>query len=150
MTTSRLVSIVALMSTLSFASPIRNETELIERQASGLNCGGQQYTQQQAQDAWGSGINRRQTGNYVYYGSTPYPEEFRNGQAGNPEVDPSPCAGLQLYEFPILAGGADYNGGNPGPDRVVFADSNTVSGAYVQCFLMTHTGAQGNLFVKCS
>jgi hypothetical protein len=48
-----------------------------------------------------------------------------------------------------MAGGADYASGNPGPDRVVFADSNKTPGAYEQCFLMTHTGATGNLFVKC-
>ncbi|KAK0701890.1 hypothetical protein B0T26DRAFT_659341, partial [Lasiosphaeria miniovina] len=54
-----------------------------------------------------------------------------------------------LYEFPILPSGADYLGGAPGADRVVFADSVKTPGAYEQCFLMTHTGATGNLFVKC-
>ncbi|KAI1378541.1 Ribonuclease/ribotoxin [Hypoxylon crocopeplum] len=149
MSTIRFLGLVAMISAGVLSSPIGNETELVAR-INGYNCGGQTYTLTEADDAWGDGINRRRNGNYVYNGGTAYPEEFRNGQAGNPEVDPSPCAGLQLYEFPIKAGGAAYNGGFPGPDRAVFADSTSSPGSYVQCFLMTHTGASGNLFVKCA
>ncbi|KAL7620463.1 hypothetical protein AAE478_009458 [Parahypoxylon ruwenzoriense] len=145
----RSLCLMTVMSITSLAMPHENMTELDTR-ARGMNCGGHQYSLSQADDAWGDGIARRRSGRYVYNGRTPFPEEFRNGQAGRPEVDPSPCAGLQLYEFPILSGGAEYNGGNPGPDRVVFADSRQRPGSYEHCFLMTHTGARGNLFVKCT
>ncbi|KAI1091548.1 Ribonuclease/ribotoxin [Rostrohypoxylon terebratum] len=79
-----------------------------------------------------------------------YPHQFRNGQATRPELDASPCVGLTLQEFPILSNGAAYAGGSPGPDRVVIGSSNPASGVWQECFLMTHTGAQGNLFVKCT
>ncbi|KAI0444940.1 hypothetical protein F4803DRAFT_509608 [Xylaria telfairii] len=77
-----------------------------------------------------------------------YPGVFRNG--GNPpEVDPSPCRGKVLLEFPILTSGYDYTGGPPGAHRVVVAMHGGGSTAYDQCFLMTHQGASGNLFNKC-
>jgi hypothetical protein len=41
-----------------------------------------------------------------------------------------------------------YTGGFPAADRAVFADNG--DGSYSQCFLMTHTGAVGNTFVKCT
>jgi hypothetical protein len=66
----------------------------------------------------------------------------------DPEVDASPCNGKTLYEFPVLAGGYMYTGGRPYADRVVIADNG--DGSYTQCFLMTHTGAAGNRFVKCT
>ncbi|KAI1405447.1 Ribonuclease/ribotoxin [Hypoxylon fuscum] len=146
MSTIRFVGLLAMMSVSVLASPFRNETFLAKRRTNGYNCGGQTYTLVQANDAWGDGISLRRANSQ----KSGYPKEFRNGQAGNPEVEPSPCAGLQLYEFPILASGAEYNGGDPAADRAVFADSNSSPGSYEQCFLMTHTGASGNLFVKCS
>ena len=75
---------------------------------------------------------------------------FRNGDPvyQKPEVDASPCNGKTLYEFPILNGGYMYTGGFPAADRAVFADNG--DGSYSQCFLMTHTGAVGNTFVKCT
>jgi hypothetical protein len=137
----------ALLSTTVLGSPLSvpEENALLDRRAS-YNCGGQTYTSAQAQDGFGDAIRHRQANSLVGR----YPTEFRNGNAKSPEVDASPCAGMQLYEFPILHTGAQYTGGAPGPDRVVVADSNSSPGSYVQCFLMTHTGASGNLFKKCT
>jgi heme A synthase len=53
----------------------------------------------------------------------------------------------QNNQLPILPGGREYTGGAPGPDRVVFADSEKRPGAYVQCFVMTHVGG---LYKKCT
>lgn len=36
-----------------------------------------------------------------------------------------------------------YNGGSPGPDRLVFDDEGVFN------LLITHTGASGNAFVAC-
>jgi hypothetical protein len=36
-----------------------------------------------------------------------------------------------------------YNGGSPGPDRVIFDDDGAFD------MLITHTGASGNAFVAC-
>ncbi|CAJ2513730.1 Uu.00g018490.m01.CDS01 [Anthostomella pinea] len=81
-----------------------------------------------------------------------YPEAYSNGnRAGGVELDPTPCAGRALFEFPILANGAQYTGGNPGAHRVVVAQSPTSQTAYDHCFLMTHQGVQDrNAFAKCN
>ncbi|KAI1455737.1 Ribonuclease/ribotoxin [Annulohypoxylon moriforme] len=151
MIASDFLSFLALASTAVLASPIRNETELVERQLRNWNCGGTQYTTAQVQAAWNNAIHLTVTGGTIQRGSSEYPHEFRNGQAGNPEVDPSPCAGLTLREFPILASGALYTGGDPKTDRVVYGSSDPNNGVWEECFLMTHTGARArNLFVKCT
>lgn len=36
-----------------------------------------------------------------------------------------------------------YQGGSPGPDRIIFDDDGVLNG------LITHTGASGNGFVEC-
>ncbi|KAK5656015.1 hypothetical protein OQA88_5153 [Cercophora sp. LCS_1] len=153
MLSTQILAVLSLASSFALASPVAvNATgvELEARQSKGYTCGTTKHTLTSVENAMGDGIRLRKALKTVAQGNgVVWPHEFRNGQANKPEVDPSPCAKLNLYEYPILASGADYTGGNPGPDRVVFADSNKTPGAFEQCFLMTHTGATGNLFVKC-
>lgn len=47
-------------------------------------------------------------------------------------------------EYPILSDYQVYEGGKPGPDRVVFNTQGELAG------VVTHTGASGNDFVQCS
>ncbi|KAI0882270.1 Ribonuclease/ribotoxin [Annulohypoxylon maeteangense] len=151
MIASSFISFLAMASTAVLASPIGNETELVKRQIRDWNCGGKHYTQAQVQDAFNRGIQFKQTGQSALFGSTPYPHEFRNGLPTRPEVDPSPCAGLEFQEFPILPGGVLYSGGWPDADRVVFGSSNPASNSWTPCYLITHTGAASRrLFVKCT
>ncbi|KAI4206477.1 MAG: hypothetical protein LQ349_009931, partial [Xanthoria aureola] len=53
--------------------------------------------------------------------------------------------GLKLWEYPIGNGGL-YNGGNPGPDRVIIADYN---GARTYCVTITHRGNDENIHSIC-
>lgn len=48
------------------------------------------------------------------------------------------------YEFPLMADGSVYDGGEPGADRVVINSNCAIAGE------ITHTGASGNDFVACS
>ncbi|KAI0893743.1 Ribonuclease/ribotoxin [Annulohypoxylon nitens] len=150
MLTWHFISFLAVISGISLASPIENEPVLVQRQVRDWNCGGQPYTAAHVQAAFTDTINRAVHQNFAYKGKTPYPHEFRNGKPTQLEVNPDPCAGLSLQEFPILKTGAHYTGGNPGPDRVVIGSSNPAGGVWQECFLMTHTGAKGNLFLKCT
>ncbi|KAK4198929.1 putative guanyl-specific ribonuclease [Triangularia verruculosa] len=70
--------------------------------------------------------------------SDSYPHRYNNYEGFN---FPTPAP---WYEYPIMKTYAVYNGGSPGPDRVIF-DSN---GAFDK--LITHTGASGNAFVACT
>ncbi|KAK0652374.1 Ribonuclease/ribotoxin [Cercophora newfieldiana] len=150
-----LVALVSIGTSFALASPVavdNNATSSVEleaRQIKAWVCGTTRHTLASVENAMGDGIRLRRALKTIAQGNVVWPHEYRNGSPSRPEVDPSPCAKLNLYEFPILPNGADYAGGAPGADRVVFADSNKTPGAYEQCFLMTHTGASGNLFVKC-
>ncbi|KAK4455263.1 Ribonuclease/ribotoxin [Podospora aff. communis PSN243] len=154
---TNLVALISITSGFAVANPVPVPVvnaiagpELEARQIRGWQCGNTRHTLVSVENAMGDGIRLRRALRTIAQGNgVVWPHEYRNGSPNRPEVDPSPCARLNLYEFPILASGADYAGGNPGPDRVVFADSNRTPGAFEQCFLMTHTGATGNLFVKC-
>jgi len=71
-------------------------------------------------------------------GSGKYPHTFRNDEDFEFDV-PGP-----YQEFPILDDFQEYDGGSPGPDRVVFNEDGTLAG------VITHTGASGNGFVECA
>ncbi|KAK4183459.1 Ribonuclease/ribotoxin [Podospora australis] len=145
---------LALLTLATAASAFTEESiKLIQdRAVKGYQCGTTKYTLADVENAMGDGIAlRKRLASIKGINNVDWPHEFRNGRSPTtPEVDPAPCKGLNLYEFPILASKRDFAaGGQPGPDRVVFADSNKTPGAFEQCFLMTHSGASGNLFVKC-
>ncbi|KAG2414422.1 hypothetical protein HFD88_003613 [Aspergillus terreus] len=82
-----------------------------------------------------------------------YPHEYRNDPDHLPFLngctDDTPQHKPQgtLYEFPIFANGI-FTGGQPGPDRIVIKRKGKNKAVY--CGLMTHTGAVGNGFVRCS
>lgn len=149
----QLLSLAVLFSSTVLGSPhptSANHTDL-ERRVS-YNCGGYSYSISQTQAAWDDGIDRWRNNNLIAWKSRKYPGKFDNGIRKNnkiPELDASPCNGLTLYEWPIMQNGNAYNGGPPLTDRIVFGASSTTPGTYQQCFLMTHTGTGGNLFLKC-
>jgi hypothetical protein len=78
-------------------------------------------------------------GTYLTHHKQPdnYPHRYNNYE-GFDFPTPGPW-----YEYPIMSSHSVYNGGSPGPDRVVF-DSN---GDFD--LLITHTGASGSSFVAC-
>ncbi|KOS19313.1 Guanyl-specific ribonuclease N1 [Escovopsis weberi] len=66
-----------------------------------------------------------------------YPHQYEDFEGFNfPTKDP-------WYEFPILSSFKVYNGGSPGPDRVIFDSRGNFDS------VITHTGASGNNFVAC-
>ncbi|KAI0860054.1 Ribonuclease/ribotoxin [Xylaria cubensis] len=143
-----LLLMAAALSASVFAAPSGADMPKLEARYNGYDCSGTRFTQAQADNGFGAAIEALRAGKVYYNGARSYPGVFRNG--GNPpEVDPSPCRGKELLEFPILTSNIDYTGGPPGPHRVVVAMHGGGSTAYDQCFLMTHQGASGNLFVKC-
>ncbi|KAM0811610.1 putative Ribonuclease T(1) [Seiridium cardinale] len=138
--------VVAVLSSAVLAAPTEDGKPNIEARLT-YDCGGTVFTSTQAQEGYGDATTALK-GDVVYrYGVRTYPGVFRNG-GSSVELDPSPCAGKQLLEFPILASGSPYTGGTPGPHRVVMAEHGDGT-SYDQCFLMTHQGASGNLFNKC-
>lgn len=66
-----------------------------------------------------------------------YPHEYHNYE-GFDLPGPGPW-----YEYPIMADHDVYEGGSPGPDRVVFDGDGALG------LLITHTGAGGDAFVAC-
>jgi ribonuclease len=74
-----------------------------------------------------------------------YPHQYHYNQAnwGTIQVDPRGIAARSFVEFPIVQNGL-YDGGLPGPDRVVFdAATGTFAG------VLTHRLQQNNRFVPC-
>ncbi|KAI1124298.1 Ribonuclease/ribotoxin [Nemania abortiva] len=131
----------------AFAAPSGLDKARLEARFSGYDCGGTLFTVAEAQNGFGDAINAIRSDVVYSSGTRTYPGVFRNGGT-NFELDPSPCAGKQLLEFPILASGNPYTGGDPGLHRVVVAEHGDGT-SFDQCFLMTHQGAEGNLFNKC-
>ncbi|KAI0132096.1 hypothetical protein BJ170DRAFT_718007 [Xylariales sp. AK1849] len=146
-----LLFVAAALSSAVSAAPLGDDKPKRVAEISGYDCGGARFTLAKVPDGYGDATRAIQTDAvYVYHapnGDRTYPGPFRNGGA-NEELDPSPCAGKQLLEFPILITGAAYTGGNPGAHRVIMADHGDGT-SYDQCFLMMHRGAPGNLFNKC-
>ena len=48
------------------------------------------------------------------------------------------------YEYPIMKSGEVYDGGSPGPDRVIFNGQDELAG------VITHSGSDGDGFSACS
>ncbi|KAL2163568.1 hypothetical protein VTH06DRAFT_5626 [Thermothelomyces fergusii] len=107
---------------------------------SGVTCGSNTYTKKEVDDAVAEACRLYAAGTQL--GTNKYPHGFNNFENLAFPI-PKP-----FQEFPILASGAVYSGGNPGPDRVVISPNYQGSCVYVGA--MTHTGAPTrNGFVKC-
>lgn len=85
-------------------------------------------------DAFNTGFNDYENGN----APGGYPHQYNDYEGFTFPVDGP------YQEFPILSSGSEYQGGSPGPDRVIFNTNGEYAGA------ITHTGASGNNFVGCS
>ncbi|KAF2707471.1 ribonuclease-domain-containing protein [Pleomassaria siparia CBS 279.74] len=107
----------------------------VEKRA-GATCGSVVYT--------AAAVNAASVKACSYYnagttaGSSTYPHTFNNNEGFSFAVSGP------YQEFPILSSGAIYSGGSPGADRVVINTSCKQAGT------ITHTGASGNNFVKCT
>ncbi|KAI1799560.1 ribonuclease-domain-containing protein [Daldinia bambusicola] len=97
-------------------------------------CGSKYYSATQVNQA------AQKACSYYSSGSAPggYPHTYNNYEGFSFSV-PGP-----YLEFPLLSSGSVYNGGSPGPDRVIINTSCKLAGE------ITHTGASGNNFVGCS
>lgn len=109
---------------------------MLKRQSSGALCGNNYYSPSAIDDATSIGCNYEYSGETV--GRNRYPHRENNYE--NLPFESAP----PYFEFPILADGTTFDGGEgPGPDRVVFNDNCELAG------VVTHTGAGGNNFVLC-
>lgn len=70
---------------------------------------------------------------------------------------PADCSGNDVtkYEFPIGTGPSfnpNYNGGDPGPDRILLGEKKLPNGSFSRffCLVMTHRGLAENAFKVCS
>ncbi|KAK6085168.1 hypothetical protein SCUP515_00986 [Seiridium cupressi] len=120
LTIQPLYFVVAVLSSAVLAAPMEDGKPKIEARLS-YDCGGTVFTSAQAQEGFGDAVTALRNNAVYYNGARSYPGVFRNG-GSNLELDPSPCAGKQLLEFPILVSGNQYNGGAPGLHRVVVAE----------------------------
>lgn len=110
--------------------------DLTSRASCVETCGSTCYWQSDIDAALNKGYSLYQSGQTE--GSNDYPHTENN-------YENLPFAVSGPYqEFPILSSYEVYDGGAPGPDRVVF---NT-KGQFAA--LVTHTGASGNDFVSCT
>ncbi|TGJ85313.1 hypothetical protein E0Z10_g3468 [Xylaria hypoxylon] len=116
-----LLFMAAALSSAVLASPLAAGKPGIQARFSGYDCGGTFFTQAEAQEGFGDAVNAIRTDAVYFNGGKTYPGVFRNG-GNNVELDPSPCEGKQLLEFPILTTGNGYTGGAPGAHRVVVAE----------------------------
>ncbi|KAL7626790.1 hypothetical protein AAE478_003564 [Parahypoxylon ruwenzoriense] len=98
-------------------------------------CGSTCYWQEDIDEALQKGYSLHEAGQTV--GSNDYPHQYNNRE-GFDFPDQAP-----YYEFPILSSFDPYNGGSPGPDRIVFNEAGDYQAS------ITHTGASGNNFVAC-
>ncbi|KAL8668379.1 MAG: hypothetical protein Q9168_006990 [Polycauliona sp. 1 TL-2023] len=86
-------------------------------------------------------------------GTSPYPRSgFGANEPSILKALPDECRasvgnkqGLKLWEYPIVVGGL-YDGGDPGPDRVIISDYN---GARLYCVTVTHRGNEENIHSLC-
>ncbi|KAF2637309.1 putative extracellular guanyl-specific ribonuclease T1 [Massarina eburnea CBS 473.64] len=125
---------IKLLPFLLLSTAIALPTDLDKR--AGATCGSVVYTAAAVNAASQKGYSYYQAGTQV--GSNDYPHTFNNNEGFSFSV-----SGPYL-EFPILSSGSLYTGGSPGADRVVINTSGKQAGA------ITHTGASGNNFVKCT
>lgn len=99
-------------------------------------CGSNCYDSDDINAALNQGYTAYEDG--TTYGSDDYPHQYHDYEGFDFPVDGP------WYEFPILADHSVYDGGSPGPDRVVFNGDGELAG------LITHTGASGDDFLECS
>ncbi|KAK1243286.1 hypothetical protein MKX07_003914 [Trichoderma sp. CBMAI-0711] len=99
-------------------------------------CGTVYYSSEAVSSASAAACEYVQTGETA--GGSTYPHRYKNYEGFY-------FKGLEgpFYEFPILSSGETYDGGRPGPDRVVIDGQCEIAG------VITHTGADGNAFVAC-
>jgi hypothetical protein len=128
-----LLAIPSLALTLPASRNLANAVE--KRQSCVETCGGTCYWQSDVNAAVSKGYSLYQNGQTE--GSDAYPHTY-NDYEGFSFDTPGP-----YQEFPILSSFKVYNGGSPGPDRVIFNDDGEYAG------VITHTGASGNDFVAC-
>ncbi|KAJ6440723.1 ribonuclease/ribotoxin [Purpureocillium lavendulum] len=121
------LSLIALVS----AAP----ADLAARAAA--TCGSTYYSASAVNAASSAACNYVKNGGTA--GGSTYPHRYNNYEGFNFNGLSGP-----FYEFPIMSSGNVYNGGSPGPDRVVITQSCQQAGQ------ITHTGASGNNFVGCS
>ncbi|CAE7229153.1 unnamed protein product [Rhizoctonia solani] len=137
---------------LAMPAPNANATVELSKRAitspvfTQANCEGVQYYQKSAVEAAAKeAVKHLKSGGAVGQGNRWYPHEFRN----YPEQFPyaSNCKS-KWYEFPIMASGQVFRGGQPMEDRVVIGSWNGADDAVV-CGVMTHRNAVRNGFKEC-
>ncbi|KAJ7615895.1 guanyl-specific ribonuclease C2 [Roridomyces roridus] len=102
-----------------------------------VECGSNTYTVSEVSAAVSAGFAHVDDP----LGSDSYPHAYYDEASEDIKLY---CSGSSWLEYPIMAGGKAYTGGDPETDRVVF---NT-GGTY--CAVVTHTGAASyDGFVSC-
>ncbi|KAH7067367.1 Ribonuclease/ribotoxin [Paraphoma chrysanthemicola] len=135
-----LSSLLVLLAPVALALPTSVSTEApevaaIEARQCYVTCGSTCYTSSQVTAARNSGYNYYNQGSQA--GSSNYPHTYNNYEGFSFLVSGP------YQEFPLRTSGT-YTGGSPGADRVIFNTRGQRAGE------ITHTGASGNAFVKCS
>ena len=105
------------------------------RQTCAATCGTVCYYQTAIDRAVDEGCALYQAGETE--GSNIYPHAYNDNEGFD-----FPVSG-PYQEFPILNNFDEYDGGSPGPDRVIFNTRCELAG------VITHTSASGNGFVDC-
>jgi len=116
---------VALLAGISQATPVEAELAAV-----GCTCGSNSYSA----TALNNALTKATSG-----GAATYPHAFKNYEGFSFPL----CSNTQYSEYPILPNSV-YNGGAPGPDRLIYDSAKVI------CGCVTHTGAVGNKFVRCS
>ncbi|KAK0665309.1 Ribonuclease/ribotoxin [Cercophora samala] len=104
-----------------------------------VTCGNNNWSKAQIEEALEEGCRLHEERQQL--GQNNYPHRFNNRE-GLVFAASGP-----YQEFPIVRNGA-YEGGSPGPDRIVF--NPNLNGDCVYVGTMTHTGASGNGFNMCA
>ncbi|KAF1846989.1 ribonuclease-domain-containing protein [Cucurbitaria berberidis CBS 394.84] len=123
---------LALPTSVITEAPVENQ---LEARQCFVRCGSTCYTSAQLSAARAAGFNHYKQGTTA--GSSTYPHKYNNRE-GFAFIASGPW-----QEFPVKTSGV-YTGGSPGADRVIFNTNGARAGE------ITHTGASGNNFVKCS
>jgi hypothetical protein len=147
--------VLVLLALIPLALAIPAPQANLKRQSE-VDCGGDEYTQDEITAAANAACNYVQEGTtaggskFVFLLPPPfsaqlthcllrYPEVYNDYEGFSFNGVPGP-----YYEFPLMADGSVYDGGEPGADRVVINSDCTIAGE------ITHTGASGDDFVACS
>ncbi|KAG6232061.1 hypothetical protein E4U26_006038 [Claviceps purpurea] len=101
------------------------------------SCGAAQYSSDAIARAANASCSRVKKGTAI--GANSYPHVYRNSE----KIDLKGLRG-PFYEWPILSNGRIYDGGNPGPDRVIITKDCTPAG------VLSHQGAMNNAFRECA